>query len=160
MTEDKAANNTITSVKDRELIITRVFNAPRKLVFEAFTDPEQLPQWWGPRGFTITVQEFDIRPGGVWRFVMHGPDGVDYDNKIVYIEVLSPQLLVYSHGGDEEDEQFQVTVTFAELDNKTELTMRMLFKSAAELDKVVKEHGAIEGAKSTLNRLEEQLAKM
>jgi uncharacterized protein YndB with AHSA1/START domain len=160
MTEDKAANNTITSVKDRELIITRVFNAPRKLVFEAFTDPEQLPQWWGPRGFTITVQEFDIRPGGVWRFVMHGPDGVDYDNKIVYIEVLSPQLLVYSHGGDEEDEQFQVTVTFAELDNKTELTMRMLFKSAAELDKVVKEYGAIEGAKSTLNRLEEQLAKM
>jgi uncharacterized protein YndB with AHSA1/START domain len=160
MTEDKAANNTITSVKDRELIITRVFNAPRKLVYEAFTDPEQLPQWWGPKGFTITVQEIDIRPGGVWRFVMHGPDGVDYDNKIVYTEVVSSQKLVYSHGGDEEDEQFQVTVTFAEQDNKTELTMRMLFKSAAELDKVVKEYGAIEGAKSTLDRLEEQLAKM
>lgn len=106
------------------------------------------------------MQEIDVRPGGVWRYVMHGPDGVDYLNKIVYIEVVSPERLVYSHGGGEEDEQFRVTVTFAEQGNKTELTMRMLFKSAAELEQVVKEYGAIEGAKSTLDRLEKQLAKI
>jgi uncharacterized protein YndB with AHSA1/START domain len=156
----KASNNTFTSVEDRELIITRVFHAPRELVYKVWTDPEHIPQWWGPRGFTITVQEIDVRPGGVWRYVMHGPDGIDYDNKIVYIEVESPERLVYSHGGGEEDDSFQVTVTFAEQVDKTELTMRMLFKSAEELDKVVKQYGAIEGAKSTLDRLEEQLAKM
>ncbi|MDQ0859734.1 SRPBCC family protein [Bacillus sp. V2I10] len=160
MAEGQTTNNTFTSVEDRELIINRVFNSPRELVYKAWTDPKHLPHWWGPKGFTITVQEIDVKPGGVWHYVMHGPDGVDYDNKIVYIEVESPELLVYSHGGGEEDEQFQVTVTFAEQGNRTELTMRMLFKSAAELDKVVKEYGAIEGAKSTLDRLEEQLAKI
>jgi uncharacterized protein YndB with AHSA1/START domain len=160
MEESKVSNSTITSVEDRELIISRVFNAPRKLVYKAWTDPEHLPQWWGPKGFTITVQEIDVRPDGVWRYIMHGPDGVDYDNKIVYIEVVSPERIVYSHGGSEEDEQFQVTATFAEQGDKTELTMRMLFKSAAELEKVIKDYGAIEGAKSTLDRLEEQLAKM
>lgn len=160
MSEGKAANRTLTSIVDRELIITRIFHAPRELVFKAWTDPEHLPQWWGPRGFTITVREMDVRPGGVWRYVMHGPDGVDYDNKIAYLEVVRPERLVYSHGGGEEDEQFQVTVTFAEQGNQTELSMRMLFKTAAELEKVVKEYGAIEGAASTLDRLEEQLAKI
>jgi uncharacterized protein YndB with AHSA1/START domain len=160
MSEGKATNNTFTSVEDRELIISRILDAPHELVFKAWTDPEHLPHCWGPKGFTITVQEIDVRPGGVWRYVMHGPDGVDYDNKIVYIEVVNPERLVYSHGGGEEDEQFQLTVTFADQGNKTELTMRMLFKSAAELEKVVKEYGAIEGAKSTLDRLEEQLVKI
>ncbi|MCF6409819.1 SRPBCC family protein [Pseudalkalibacillus salsuginis] len=146
-----------TSVKDRELIINRIFNASRELVFNSWTDPEHLQKWWGPSGFTIMIQEIDVRPGGVWQYVMHGPDGVDYDNKIVYIEVISPERLVYSHG-DGEEEHFRVTVTFNEQGDKTELTMQMLFKSVAELDKAVKEYGAIEGAKSTLNRLEEQLA--
>ncbi|MFD0696478.1 SRPBCC family protein [Paenibacillus sp. GCM10027628] len=161
MNETQGTNNTVTSVAGQELRITRVFNAPRELVFKAWTDPEHLPNWWGPKGFTNTVQEIDIRTGGVWRFIMHGPDGVDYDNKLSYLEVSSPERLVYSHGGGDEDDQFQVTVTFAEQANTTtELTMTMRFKSAAELEKVVKEYGAIEGAKSTLNRLEEQLATM
>jgi uncharacterized protein YndB with AHSA1/START domain len=94
-------------------------------------------------------------------FVMHGPDDVDYDNKIIYKKVVCPERLVYSsHGGGEEDEQFQVTVTFAEQVNKTELTKRVLFMSAAELDMVVKEYGAIEVAKYTHDRLEELLTKM
>ncbi len=92
---------------------------------------------------------------------MHGPDGVDYDNKITYHKIVSPEQLVYSHGDGDEDEQFHVTVTFVEQANSmTELTMTSRFKSAADLEKVVKEYGAIEGAKSTLNRLEEQLATM
>lgn len=160
MVENNAKNNTTTYEEDRQLVINRVFDAPRELVFEAWTDPKHLAQWWGPKGFTNTVHDIDIRPGGVWRYVMHGPDGVDYYNKIVYIEVVNPERLVYSHGGGDEDDSFQVTVTFAEQGGKTKLTMRMLFKSAEELNKVVKEYGAIEGANSTLDRLEEQLAKM
>jgi uncharacterized protein YndB with AHSA1/START domain len=155
-------NNTPAEIKEREIVITRIFNAPRKLVFEAWTDPKHTAQWWGPNGFTNTIQEMDVRPGGVWRFIMHGPDGIDYPNKIVYKEVVKPELLVYSHGGDEENDpgQFQVTVTFDNQGNKTELTMRSLFVSKEERDKVVREYGAIEGGNQTLNRLGEHLAKM
>ena len=78
-------------------MITRVFNAPRKMVFDAWTDPRQVAQWWGPRGFTTTISEMDVRPGGVWRLVMHGPDGTDYKNKVVYLEVAKPERLVYKH---------------------------------------------------------------
>jgi uncharacterized protein YndB with AHSA1/START domain len=147
---------------DREIVIERVFDAPRELVFKAWIDPKQIAQWWGPKGFTTTTYEMDVRPGGVWRFVMHGPDGVDYKNKIIYIEVVKPECLVYSHSGDEEGEpgQFHVTVTFTEQGGKTKLTMRMLFGSTEERDKVVKEFGAIEGGNQTLDRLEEHLAKM
>jgi uncharacterized protein YndB with AHSA1/START domain len=146
----------------RELVIPRVFDAPRHLVFKAWIDPKQVAQWWGPHGFTITTHEMDVRPGGVWRYTMHGPDGVDYDNKIVYTEIVEPERLVYSHGSGEEDEpgQFQVTATFAEEGNKTRLTMQMLFASAADRDKAVEEFGAVEGANQTLDRLEEHLAKI
>lgn len=150
----------VTNSAERELVITRVFNAPREVVFKAWTDPKQVVRWWGPKGFTNTVREIDVRPGGVWRFVMHSPDGVDYENKIVYIDIVKPERLVYVHSGDDEDEpgQFQVTVTFAEQGSKTELTIRMLFASAAERKKNVEEIGAVEGANQTLDRLEEHLA--
>jgi uncharacterized protein YndB with AHSA1/START domain len=151
-----------SGTSDREIVITRVLDAPRELVFKAWTDPDHVAQWWGPNGFTNTIHEMDVRPGGVWRFIMHGPNGVDYPNKIVFIEIVSPERLVYNHGGDDGGEagHFQVTVTFAEQGPRTELTMRALFKSAEERDKVVKEHGAIEGGNQTLVRLAEHLAKM
>jgi uncharacterized protein YndB with AHSA1/START domain len=155
----KAANQTVTSISERELMIKRVLNAPRKLVFETWTDSKHLPEWWGPEGFALTVQEIDVRPGGVWRYVMHGPNGVDYDNKIDYLEVVTPERLVYAHG-DSTGEHFRVTVTFADQGDQTELTMQMIFKSVDELEKAVKEFGAIEGAKSTMNRLEAQLLKI
>lgn len=160
MAENHASSSTTTSVQDKELLINRVFQAPRELVYKTWTDAEHLPKWWGPQGFTITTHEIDVRPGGVWHYTMHGPDGTDYDNKIVYIEVINSERLAYSHGGDGEDDQFQVTADFSEQGNKTEVTMRMIFKSAEELDKVVKEYGAIEGAKSTFDRLGEHLAKL
>ncbi|TNJ62339.1 ATPase [Paenibacillus hemerocallicola] len=159
MFESKASNTT-TSIKDRELLVTRAFATPRELVYKAWTDPEHLPHWWGPRGFTVTVLEIDVRPGGVWHYIMHGPDGTDYDNKITYREVVRPERLVYSHGGDGDDEHFHVTVTFEEKDGQTELKMRTLFKSAEELERAANEYGAIEGAKSTLDRLEERLAEL
>jgi uncharacterized protein YndB with AHSA1/START domain len=147
----------VTSASDREIVITRVFDSPRELVFQAWTDAKRVAQWWGPKGFTTTTHEMDVRPGGVWRFVMHGPDGVDYNNKIVYHEVVKPERLAYTHSGDE-DLEFRVTVIFAEQDGKTRLTLRSVFASAAERDRVVKEHNAIEGGNQTLDRFGEYLA--
>lgn len=157
--KDSAASMGILP-SDRELVFTRVFDAPRELVFNAWIDPEHIGQWWGPRGFTTTIDEMDMRPGGVWRFVMHGPDGVDYQNKVVYVEIARPERLVYNHSSGEEGDpgEFQVTVTFNEQGGKTEVTLRMLFKSAAGRDKII-QLGAIEGAHQTLDRLAEYLAK-
>jgi uncharacterized protein YndB with AHSA1/START domain len=80
-------NEMVTDTSDREIITRRLLNAPRELVFEAFTQPEHLAKWWGPNGFTITTHEMEVKPGSAWRFMMHGPDGVDYPNKIVYEEL-------------------------------------------------------------------------
>ncbi len=76
----------MTSISDREIVATRVFDAPRELVFQVWTDAKHVSNWWGPRGFTTTTYEMDVRPGGVWRHVMHGPDGTDYPNEIVFVE--------------------------------------------------------------------------
>ena len=148
---------------DREIVISRVFDAPRELVWQAMTDPERVILWWGPRGFTTTIKQMDVRPGGVWKLVMHGPDGVDYPNFSVFTEVVKPERLAYSHGGARKggpSAQFQATWSFDALDDgKTRLTMRMVFPSAEARDTIVREYGAIEGGKQTLERLSEELAK-
>ncbi len=149
-----------SSTVDREITTSRVFDAPRELVWKAWTEPDQVTQWWGPNGFTTTIHEMDVRPGGVWRFIMHGPDGVDYPNKIVYIEIVNPERLVYNHSDEGKPGYFHVTVTFEEQGKKTKITMRSLFASAAERDRVVKEYNAIEGAKQTLARLAEHLTRI
>ncbi len=146
----------VMTTADREITATRVFDAPRELVWKAWTDPKHVAQWWGPTGFTNTISEMDVRPGGVWRFVMHGPDGRDYNNKIVYIEVVKPERLVYDHVSGP---QFHVTVTFAEEGSKTKVNVRMLFESGALRDKVAEEFGAVEGLSQTLGRLAEHLTK-
>jgi uncharacterized protein YndB with AHSA1/START domain len=155
-----AQENDVSTEADREIVITRTFDVPRDLVFDAWTDPTHIGQWWGPRGFTTTTHEMDVRPGGVWRFTMHGPDGVDYPNRIVYIEVVRPERLVYDHGSDDpaDPNQFHVTVTFAKQGDKTKLTMRSVFVSVEERDRA-KEFGAVEGGKQTLARLAEFLAQ-
>lgn len=145
------------STANRKIVVTRLFDAPRDLVFQMWTDPKHIVQWWGPKGFTSTIYEMDVKPGGVWRFVMHGPDGVDYQNKVVYLEIVRPERIVYSHVSGP---QFQMTVTLAEDGDKTRLTAQMLFESASLRDRVVKEFGAVEGLKQTLGRLQEYLEKM
>ena len=140
----------------RSIVGTRVLDAPRELVFAAWTDPKHLAQWWGPDGFTTTTNAFDFRPGGVWRFVMHGPDGRDYENRITFDEIVPPERIVYHHGGgdDVEPVQFKTTVTFEDLGGgKTRLTMRGVFPSAEERDRVIKEYGADKGLVQTLARL-------
>ena len=114
-------NSPASETSDREIVMTRAFDAPRELVWNAWTDAKHIKQWWGPRGFTTTTHEMDVRPGGVWRFIRHGPDGTDYPNRIVYTEIVKPERLVYTHCGDAgaEDVQFQVTVSFVEEDGET-----------------------------------------
>jgi uncharacterized protein YndB with AHSA1/START domain len=142
---------------DREIVVTRVFDAPRSLVFKAWTDPKHLAQWYGPNGFSITTYEMEFKPGGIWRFVMHGPDGRDYQNKVVYVEIAEPERLIYDHVSGP---QFRMTVTFADDGGRTKLTAQMLFESVALRDKTVKEFGAIEGLKQTIGRLGEYVIRM
>ncbi len=157
----KGKDTSTESQASREIVVTRVFDAPRELVFKMWTDPKHIAQWWGPKGFTSTIHEMDVKPGGVWRFVMHGPDGVDYQNKVVYLEIVKPERIVYSHVSGP---QFQMTVTFAQDGgkdgDKTRLTAQMLFDSAAQRDQTVKQFGAVEGLHQTLGCLQEYLEKI
>ena len=147
---------------DLEIRTTRVFNAPRDLVFRAWTTPDHLARWWGPTGFTLTTHSADIRAGGQWRFTMHGPDGRDYPNLITFHDVTPPARLAYSQGGEAgvEPVAFEVTITFEELSpTRTKLTMVMAFPTAAMKKYVVDNYGAIEGLAQHLARLEEFLAQ-
>jgi uncharacterized protein YndB with AHSA1/START domain len=146
--------------ESRSIIAVREFDAPRDLVFSVWTDPKHLSQWWGPDGFTTTTSSFEMRAGGVWRFVMHGPDGRDYQNRITYDEVVPPERIVYHHGGGEDVEpvRFTTTVTFEDLGARTRLTMRLDFPSTAERDRVIREHGADKGLAQTLARLGEYVS--
>jgi uncharacterized protein YndB with AHSA1/START domain len=134
---------------------SRVFDAPRALVFAAWTDPKHLANWWGPNGFSITTTAFDFCVGAVWRFVMHGPDGRDYENRITFDEIVAPARIAYHHGGgdDVEPVQFRTLVTFEDLGGKTRLTMQATFPSAAERERVIREYGADKGLEQTLSRL-------
>jgi uncharacterized protein YndB with AHSA1/START domain len=146
---------------DREIVLTRVFEAPRELVFGAWTESIHIAQWWGPTGFRTTIYEMDVRPGGVWRFVMHGPDGCDHKNKIIFHEIVKNERLTYTHLGEDDDPNvFEVTVTLAPERNNTKLTMQSVFATAAERERVVREYGTIEGGKQTLERLARHVTKM
>jgi uncharacterized protein YndB with AHSA1/START domain len=157
-----AAENKITpDTSDREIVITRLINAPRELVFQAWTDPQHIGEWWGPNGFTNTILEMDVRSGGTWRFIMHGPDGTDYRNRIVYTEVKKPSLLAYDHDDDSENAiaAFNVVVTFEKEGSKTRLTLRTIFPTKEARDFAIKEIHAIEGGNQTISRFEEYLAR-
>ena len=159
-----AGTPAITATADREIIVSRVFDAPRELVWDAWTDPKQVVRWWGPRGFTTTIEVMDVRPGGMWKHVMHGSDGTDYPNKSVFIEVVKPERIVFSHGGGTKGRRgvrFESTWTFEALNrHQTRVTMRGVFASAEDRERVVKEYKAIEGGKQTLERLAEYLQAM
>src|SRR5271169_6856823 len=89
----------VENSSDREIIISRVFDAPRELVWQAMSDPQHVVNWWGPVGFTSTIEKMEFRPGGVWKHVMRGPDGAEYPNKSVFKEIVPPERIVYAHGG-------------------------------------------------------------
>lgn len=139
--------------------ITRIYEAPIQVVWQAWVDPAQAAQWWGPRGFTLTTHSKDFRAGGGWHYTMHGPDGVDYPNKTKYLEVKEPSLLVYDHGGyDDRPPLFRVTVRFTEVKAGTQMDMTMTLptpEAAAETRKFIKKAGG----DATWDRLGEYLDK-
>lgn len=143
---------------------TREFDAPVALVFAAFTDPKHLAQWWGPNGFTTTTSHFEFKPGGVWRFVMHGPDGRDYQNRVTFDEIETNKRIAYHHGGGEADLEpvtFSQTVTFEDLGRgRTRIVWHGVFPNAEMRDFVIKEYGADKGLKETTARLADYVATM
>jgi uncharacterized protein YndB with AHSA1/START domain len=146
--------------EDNKLIHKRLLNAPRELVWEVWTNPEHIKEWWGPDGFSLTTNSMTVATGQCWDFVMHGM-GRDWDNKIIYTEVIKPSLLSYKHtGAKDEAYHFTVTVSFEELDGKTLLTMQSIFQSKAIIEELNRKVNAIEGGKQTLNRLENYLSNI
>jgi len=144
-----------------EIVLTRTFDAPRDLVWEVWTDPKHVAQWWGPAGFTTRIEAMEVRPGGIWKHVMVGPDGVEYPNKSIFREVAKPERITYTHGGAGKGKpgaNFTATWTFEEVGKGTRITLHMKFPSAGDREAVVKAYGAIEGGKQTLARLAAHLA--
>lgn len=152
------------NTSDREIVISRILHAPRELVWQAWTDPKHVANWWGPRGFTTTIKRMDFRVGGVWEHVMRGPDGANYPNKSTFKEIVPLERIVFLHGGGREEgpgATFMATWTFETVDGgKTRLTGRMVFPSAEARDFVAKEFGAIEGGRQTLERASEYVASL
>jgi len=163
---------------EREFVITRVFDAPRALVFKAWTDPKHMAQWWGPHTFTNPVCEMDVRPGGAYRIVMRGPDGDLHPARGVYREVVEPDRLVMTINHSELSDEWHdlvnpnrdkaagkpplevlATVTFEDQGDKTKLTIRLRFDSAAVRDALLK-LGMAQGWSQSLERLAELLTKV
>jgi uncharacterized protein YndB with AHSA1/START domain len=148
-----------TKNKSKDIKIMRVYDAPVEAVWDAWTDPEQVAQWWGPRGFTLTTHSKDLRPGGHWTYTMHGPDGADYPNSTLYHEVEKYKKLVYDHGAnDDRPALFRVTALFAETGGKTTLDMTMTLPTPEAADETRKFIKAA-GGNSTWDRLAEYLEK-
>ena len=141
----------------RELGITRLINAPRKLVWEVWTNPEHIKHWWGPSGFTNTIFKMDVRPGGEWEFIMHGPDGTDYKNKHIYKEIVKPEKIVMEHVTGP---KFTMTVTFTEQGNKTLVKIHSVFESAEQLQEVIKVFKADVGMKQNVDRMEKYVTEL
>jgi uncharacterized protein YndB with AHSA1/START domain len=153
-----------TPQADRELILTRVFDAPRERVFKAWTDPAQVPRFWGPHGMTTPVCEIDLKPGGVFRTVMRAPDGTEYPNQGVYLEIVAPERLVFTDAFTDawvpSAKPFMTCVmTFEEQDGRTKLTARALHGSAADREAHEK-MGFYRGWGESLDRLEAHLATL
>ncbi|WP_240670512.1 SRPBCC family protein [Actinoplanes solisilvae] len=140
--------------ENREILISRVIDAPRELVFEAFTEVRHLSQWWGPHGFTTTTRAFEFREGGAWDFVMHGPDGTDYQEWIDWTEIAPPERIALLHGESRDDPNaFESFLTFEPDGATTRVVMRTVFPTKELRDQAVEKYGAIEGGRQTLSNL-------
>ena len=145
---------TPTTTADREVVVSRTIDAPRERVFEAFTEVRHLTQWWGPDGFTTTTRAFEFRVGGEWDFVMHGPDGTDYQEWISWIEIAPPERITMLHGESRGDPNaFESVLTFAPDGAATRIEMRTVFPTAELRDEAVEKYHAVEGGRQTLGNL-------
>jgi len=158
--EDQAKGNLTINKEKREIVSSRVFDAPRELVFKVYTDPTLVPQWWGPRYLTTTVDKMDVRPGGVWRVVQRDPNGNEFGFNGVYREVVSPERLVYTFEfeGMPGHEMLEI-ITFEDYQGKTKLTSLDVFQTVEDLEGMLKS-GMEEGANETNDRLSELLREL
>ena len=162
VTEPVQSHTTLEGQSD--MVISRIVAAPRVLVWQAMTHPQQVGQWWGPEGFTTSTSEMDVRPGGRWMHIMRGPDGVEYPNTITFTTVEPLYKLAFTNCGGRkggEEITFNSQWIFEELAaNQTRVTICMTFASAGERDRVIINYGALEGGKQTLARLDAWAAGM
>lgn len=157
--EDRVMSEDVQSTADREVRVSRLIEGRRELVYAAFTEVRHLAHWFGPDGFSTTTRVFDFRPGGVWEFTMHGPDGTDYPNRIDWRVIVPGERIEYTQGARADDpEAFETTVTFESRDGGTMVTLRSVFRTKAQRDRVVERYGAVEGAHQTLGRLAAYIA--
>ncbi len=146
---------------DREIVISRVIDAPRELVFEAFTEVRHLSRWWGPEGFTTTTRSFEFRVGGVWDFVLHGPDGTDYPEWICWTEIAPPARIALRHGESPGDPNaFESVLTFEPYGAATRIEMHTVFPTRELRDEAVGKYHAIEGGQQTLGHLAAYVAEI
>jgi uncharacterized protein YndB with AHSA1/START domain len=147
---------------DREIVLGRVIDAPRSLVYAAWADPDQIQQWFGPEGVAIETKEIDLKPGGVWRFDMVAPDGTRYTNRMVFLRMEAPAFIEVEHGSDQENDpgRFRMLVTFDEQsDGKTVLTLRQMHPSRERREWAIG-FGAVEYGGQTLEKLARHVAKV
>lgn len=143
-----------STMADREIVVSRSIDAPRELVFEAFTEVRHLSQWWGPNGFTTTTKAFEFSVDGVWDFTMHGPDGTDYPEWITWTEITPPERIAMLHGEHRDDpNSFESVLTFTATGDTTTITMRTVFPTTEMRNEAREKHGAIEGGQQTLSNL-------
>ncbi len=150
-----------SAMADREILISRVISAPRELVFEAFTEVRHLSRWWGPEGFSTTTRAFEFRVGGEWEFVMHGPDGTDYQDWISWTEIVPPERIAMVHGEFRGDPNaFESVLTFAPDGAATRLEMRTVFPTKELRDEAVEKYHVVEGGEQTLSKLATYVTEM
>jgi len=147
--------NKKSNTQDREIVLSRKLNAPVALVWEVWTQPEHIANWWGPDGFTNTITTMDVNPGGEWNLVMHGPDGTDYKNKSIFKEIILHKKIVFEHISGP---RFVATIDFEEQGEHTLIRWHMLFETAEEFIQVVKTFKADEGLKQNMEKLNVYLA--
>jgi uncharacterized protein YndB with AHSA1/START domain len=154
------SNTTITATPGKqEVVMSRVFDAPRELVFKTYTDPTLIPQWWGPRGYTTIVDKMEVKPGGIWRYIQRGADGSEYAFKGVYHESLAPERLIYTFEFEPMAGHVCLeTVKFEDQGDKTKVSVISVFQSVEDRDGMI-QSGMEEGSVETWDRLAELLAK-
>jgi uncharacterized protein YndB with AHSA1/START domain len=150
-----------SATADREIVMSRVISAPRELVFEALTQVRHLSRWWGPEGFSTTTRSFEFRVGGAWDFVMHGPDGTDYQEWITWREIVPPERIALLHGESRDDPNaFESVLAFEPAGDETRIVMRTVFPTKELRDEAVEKYHAIEGGEQTLRNLAAYVAEL
>ena len=150
-----------SATADREIVVSRIIDAPQELVFEAFTEVRHLSRWWGPEGFSTTTRSFEFREGGAWDFVMHGPDGTDYQEWITWTGIVPPVEIALLHGESRDDPNtFESVLTFAPDGAGTRIEMRTVFPTKEVRDEAVEKYHAIEGGRQTLSHLAAYVAEI